>query len=959
MSQTLKALAGVRKGGGGDSATGVSFDGVSDYMSRSSDLVGNTDSKTFTFSCWVYEPTAGARLFMSSTVGGEQGFQVKMGSTGVIITAHNTSGDSILSATPTVSQPLNTWYLLSISIDLSDTNKRHIFVGDTDVTSLTTWTTYVDDVIDFTQETKSISAWEASAQSKNRLSNLFLDYTYRDLSIEANRRLFITADGKPAEGLESVDKYVNNTYDASSLGTVYGFTVSKDGSKLYMADDTSNAVYQYSLAIPFQVYTATSDGISFDVSAKETGIRAIDIMDDGKTFYIYGTGSDSVHQYEMGTILDVSTSVFVGTINVSAQGDGYGDMKVKNNGTKMYHSGSGTKIWQYTMSVAYDITTATYDGTSLSMTDNAQGFDISLDGTQLIYETNANSTVDSFTLNTPFDVTSAVYNNSFSCLGQVVDISRCVLSADNLLINNGTEIFTYNLVDAYDISTATYGAKEGNPQQPILYLPMVDKATAHINRGTGGDMVQNGLLETADRGAGQDNAVCSEFDGSDDGLSTNATNLGITNGKVATISTYLKQGTVSDIAGAFYMKNVNTNIFSLYKEDKSSLTFYCNAAGNITIARFETSDYIPNEKGLYIQASIDLTDVNKRHFIINGAEANGTWTTYINDTIDFINASEVTIGNQRGYDEDITTGELYFDTNYIDLATDNPFWDSDTNKPIPVRKAMSNLGSNPLICSPISADNPTANYGSGGQWTLNGGGLLGARGASEFISRSALFSSNPDSSFSNANIGAGQETKATMVLAYKPDVTNSSVIVNCSDDGTSLLSTGFYIEDNQGGLEIAMYNATRDYKLNYPKVTYTVGSYNLVFFSFDYTAHTEYFSLNGAVQTPTNFIQGSIVDMGGPTSVGGNLDNSISKDGSIAYLYLVNDYIDFSQEANRNLFVNQLGYPRDLTPLIDEGTIPTPLIYMKFDDTDNLGKNEYGTDFTVNGTVTAGADFKL
>ena len=38
----------------GDKPEGVSFDGSSDYLSRSSDLTGNADGKTFTFSAWVY-----------------------------------------------------------------------------------------------------------------------------------------------------------------------------------------------------------------------------------------------------------------------------------------------------------------------------------------------------------------------------------------------------------------------------------------------------------------------------------------------------------------------------------------------------------------------------------------------------------------------------------------------------------------------------------------------------------------------------------------------------------------------------------------------------------------------------------------------------------------------------------------------------------------------------------------
>ena len=60
------------------------------------------------------------------------------------------------------------------------------------------------------------------------------------------------------------------------------------------------------------------------------------------------------------------------------------------------------------------------------------------------------------------------------------------------------------------------------------------------------------------------------------------------------------------------------------------------------------------------------------------------------------------------------------------------------------------------------------------------------------------------------------------------------------------------------------------------------------------------------------------------------------------------------------MFVNQLGYPRDLTPLIADATIPTPLIYLPFDDTANLGKNNgTGGDFTINGSISQGADFAI
>jgi hypothetical protein len=92
--------------------------------------------------------------------------------------------------------------------------------------------------------------------------------------------------------------------------------------------------------------------------------------------------------------------------------------------------------------------------------------------------------------------------------------------------------------------------------------------------------------------------------------------------------------------------------------------------------------------------------------------------------------------------------------------------------------------------------------------------------------------------------------------------------------------------------------------------------------------------------------------------VGGPLTGNNAYGSEIGMVYFAGGYVDFTQEANRNLFVDQLGYPKDLTPLIDDGNIPTPAIYMKFDDTSALGTNSgTGSDTQEGGgTVTAGSD---
>jgi len=77
----------------------------------------------------------------------------------------------------------------------------------------------------------------------------------------------------------------------------------------------------------------------------------------------------------------------------------------------------------------------------------------------------------------------------------------------------------------------------------------------------------------------------------------------------------------------------------------------------------------------------------------------------------------------------------------------------------------------------------------------------------------------------------------------------------------------------------------------------------------------------------------------------------------VVLCYFTTDYIDFSQEVNRLKFVDGFGMPKDLKAQIDAGVIPTPLIYLPFDDTSNLGKNlGTGGNFSVVGSVVPSSD---
>ena len=189
MSNILKMLAGSGGYPTGDIAEAVDLDGTNDYFSRASDFTGNADGKTFTFSAWFW------RNLLSTTVyynGNNCYINVNAAGNFATVTLNFRSAapaNILQASTSAIQFPLNTWCHVLVSIDLANTANRGIYINDVDVTSTVTWSTYSNAAIDFTSIDHRVGGGTDFA--KGRLSNVFLDYQYRDLSIEANRRLFI------------------------------------------------------------------------------------------------------------------------------------------------------------------------------------------------------------------------------------------------------------------------------------------------------------------------------------------------------------------------------------------------------------------------------------------------------------------------------------------------------------------------------------------------------------------------------------------------------------------------------------------------------------------------------------------------------------------------------------------------------------------------------------------------
>ena len=135
------------------------------------------------------------------------------------------------------------------------------------------------------------------------------------------------------------------------------------------------------------------------------------------------------------------------------------------DGTKMYRTGySATRaIFQYTLSTAWDISTASYDSVSFSLPSPIAvpyGIEWNGDGTKFVVGDNSTGDLYQFSLTTAYDIsttnsTPTTYDPSETSKPVAFKFFNNGLNA--FLVSQNTDyVLKYTLSTAYDISTMSY-----------------------------------------------------------------------------------------------------------------------------------------------------------------------------------------------------------------------------------------------------------------------------------------------------------------------------------------------------------------------------------------------------------------------------------------------------------------------------------------------------------------------
>jgi hypothetical protein len=90
-----------------------------------------------------------------------------------------------------------------------------------------------------------------------------------------------------------------------------GISFSPSGTKMFLTG-SSASIHQYTLSTAFDISTAVSDAISLSVSPQDSYPYAVTFDTNGTKMFMLGTTNDSVHQYTLSTAFDISTAVYDG-----------------------------------------------------------------------------------------------------------------------------------------------------------------------------------------------------------------------------------------------------------------------------------------------------------------------------------------------------------------------------------------------------------------------------------------------------------------------------------------------------------------------------------------------------------------------------------------------------------------------------------------------------------------------
>lgn len=315
--------------------------------------------------------------------------------------------------------------------------------------------------------------------------------------------------------LNSLSARYTEYYDPTRSGDFYDAFFSPDGTKAFFLVD--GYVQTFSLLEPYGQPSDPSSEVNLDTLYGSSGVwYQIAFSDNGLYFFSSNSDDDYPQTFSLATAFDPSSIISLGkdtrmlpfiandtgSYETSMTGHEFG-----NSGLKLYTVGTGLdRIAQYTLTTAYDVTTASYDGYRLINSINPLPSSVTWkpDGTKFFMTDYSNDEVHEISVSTNWDVTSTItLENSFDVSGQESSPRDVRFKPDGTMMFvvgiSGDSVDAYTLSTAWDVSSASFqktrslSAQNSSPQG----LDFSSDGTRMIVAGSTDDEILSYTLSTA------------------------------------------------------------------------------------------------------------------------------------------------------------------------------------------------------------------------------------------------------------------------------------------------------------------------------------------------------------------------------------------------------------------------------------------------------------------------------
>lgn len=244
-----------------------------------------------------------------------------------------------------------------------------------------------------------------------------------------------------------------------------GMFIKPDGAKLYICGQGGDEVNEYDLSTAWDITTATFNQF-FNVNTQESSPSGLFFKSDGTKMFVIGRSGDDVNEYTLSTAWDISTASYSQNFSVSSQDTSPTGIFFKSDGTEMYITGtSGDNVYQYNLTTGWDVSTASYDQAfDISSQEAAvEGLFFKSDGTKMFIIGVGSDKIREYALTTAWDISTASYSGdseSFNVKPQDGNSKDVFFKTDGtkmyIVGNTKDALFQYNLSTAWDVSTASF-----------------------------------------------------------------------------------------------------------------------------------------------------------------------------------------------------------------------------------------------------------------------------------------------------------------------------------------------------------------------------------------------------------------------------------------------------------------------------------------------------------------------